>query len=110
MKPAFLIFVVAALLVGSSSAEAARGTAAGNSNLILPATPPISSAPLPPQTNPIGGSFTGQRALARALPIRSVVSSPIRALALYPAIRDRPLTIRMPHCHRPAMRGLLLPA
>ena len=30
MKPAFLIFVVAALLVGSSSAEAARGTAAGN--------------------------------------------------------------------------------
>ena len=86
MKLAFSILVVAALLIGSSSAEAARGTAAGNSNLMGPSTPPISSTPLAPpisstpltphtnpvggvgassppftpQTNPIGGAGTGQ--------------------------------------------------
>ena len=66
MKPAFSVLVVAALLIGSSSAEAARGTAAGHSNLMRPSTPPISSTPLTPLTNPVGGvgitspSFTPQ--------------------------------------------------
>jgi hypothetical protein len=58
MKPTLSIFVAATLLLASSSAEAARGTAAGNGNLMLPPTPPISTAP--PQTNPIGGATTGQ--------------------------------------------------
>ena len=53
MKQTFSIFVAATLLLASSSAEAAR-----NSNLILPPTPSISTAP--PQTNPIGGVGTGQ--------------------------------------------------
>jgi hypothetical protein len=52
MKQTFSIFVAATLLLASSSAEAAR-----NSNLILPQTPPISTAP--PQTNPIGGTLPG---------------------------------------------------
>ncbi len=55
MNRTFSIFVAAALLLGSSSAEAARGTAGSNSNLLLPPQPPISSTPLIPQTNPIGG-------------------------------------------------------
>ena len=55
MKQTFSIFVTATLLLASSSAEAARS--AGNSNLILPPTPPISTAP--PQTNPIGGTLPG---------------------------------------------------
>ena len=54
MKQTFSIFVTATLLLASSSAEAARS--AGNSNLILPPTPPISTAP--PQTNTIGGVGT----------------------------------------------------
>jgi hypothetical protein len=61
MNRTFSILVAAALLLGSSSAEAARGTAGGNSNLILPPPPPISSTPLIPQTNPMGGGAgTGQ--------------------------------------------------
>jgi hypothetical protein len=53
MKRTFSIFVAAALLLGSSSAEAAR---AGNglSNLMLPA--PFISAQ--PPTNPAGGFST----------------------------------------------------
>jgi hypothetical protein len=53
MKRTFSIFVAAALLLGSSSAEAAR---AGNglSNLMLP--PPFISAQ--PPTNPAGGFST----------------------------------------------------
>src|SRR5262249_982725 len=53
MKITFSIFVAAALLLGSSSAEAARG-------IMLPPTSPSTSAPLIPQTNPIGGAGTGQ--------------------------------------------------
>jgi len=49
----FSIFVAAALLLGSSSAEAARGN--GLSNLMLP--PPFISTTQPP-TNPVGGFST----------------------------------------------------
>jgi len=53
MKRTFSIFVAAALLLGSSSAEAARGN--GLSNLMLP--PPFISTTQPP-TNPVGGFST----------------------------------------------------
>ena len=53
MKSTFSIFVATTLLLASSTAEAAHGTAAGNSNPILSPPPPILTAP--PQTNPIGG-------------------------------------------------------
>ena len=52
MKRTFSIFVAAALLLGSSSAEAARGN--GLSNLMLP--PPFISAQ--PPTNPVAGFST----------------------------------------------------
>jgi hypothetical protein len=55
MKPTFFIFVAAALLLGSSNAEAARATASG-SNPMLPPPSPVTPAPLTPQTNPIGGT------------------------------------------------------
>jgi hypothetical protein len=58
MKPSFFIFLAAALLIGTTSAEAARKTSAGLSNPMLP--PPSSVAPLTPHTNPIGGVGTGQ--------------------------------------------------
>jgi hypothetical protein len=50
--------VAATLLLASSGAEAARGTAGGSTNLMLPPTPPASTAQ--PHTNPIGGVFTDQ--------------------------------------------------
>jgi hypothetical protein len=53
MNTTFFIFVAAASLVASTSAEAARGPEASNRNLALPPLPQISTAP--PQTNPIGG-------------------------------------------------------
>jgi hypothetical protein len=53
MTPSFYIFVAVALLLASSSAEAARATASG-SNPMLP--PPSPVTPLTPQTNPIGGT------------------------------------------------------
>jgi len=53
MMRTFSIFVAAALLLGSSSAEAARGN--GLSNLMLP--PPFISTTQPP-TNPVGGFST----------------------------------------------------
>ena len=53
MKPNFPIFLAAALLLGTASAEAARG-------IMLPPPSPVA----PPQTNPIGGGVgpgvTGQ--------------------------------------------------
>jgi hypothetical protein len=49
MKPAFAILAAAALLLGASSAEAARPMG-GNSNIIIAPTPPLQSS-LPPQTN-----------------------------------------------------------
>jgi hypothetical protein len=58
MNRTFSILVAAGLLFASSSAEA-RGTTGGNSNLILPSPPPISSTPLIPPTNPIGGPIGG---------------------------------------------------
>ena len=61
MKPSFSIFVAAALLLGSSSAEAAGRTASGSNPMLPPPSPTITS---PPQTNPIGGGIgtgvTGQ--------------------------------------------------
>jgi hypothetical protein len=59
MKSTFSVFVAAALLLGSSNAEAARGTAAGGTNPMLPPPSPFSSTPLTP-TNPIGGAGIGQ--------------------------------------------------
>ena len=53
MNPTVSIFVAATPLLASSGAEAARGT-----NLMLPPTPPASTAQ--PHTNPIGGVFTDQ--------------------------------------------------
>ena len=53
MNPTVSIFVAATLLLASSGAEAARGTAGGSTNLMLPPTPPASTAQ--PHTNPIGG-------------------------------------------------------
>jgi len=53
MNPTFSIFVAAALLLATPSAEAAREPAAGNRNPALPPIPQISTAP--PQTNPLGG-------------------------------------------------------
>jgi hypothetical protein len=58
MNPTVSIFVAATLLLASSGAEAARGTAGGSTNLMLPPTPPAS--PAQPHTNPIGGVFTDQ--------------------------------------------------
>ena len=58
MNPTVSIFVAATLLLASSGAEAARGTAGGSTNLMLPPTPPASTAQ--PHTNPIGGVFTDQ--------------------------------------------------
>jgi hypothetical protein len=59
MNPTFSIFLAVALLLASSSAEAARRTtSAGLSNPMLP--PPSPIAPLTPHTNPIGGLGTGQ--------------------------------------------------
>ena len=49
MKPTFPILVAAAVLLGASSAEAARPMA-GNSNIIIAPTPPLQNS-LPPQTN-----------------------------------------------------------
>jgi len=53
MKPTFSIFVAVTLLLASNSAEAARGAAAGNRNVVIAPIPQISTAP--PQANPIGG-------------------------------------------------------
>jgi hypothetical protein len=54
MKSELPIFLAAALLLGSSGAEAAQT----NRNIILAPPPsPISTAP--PQTNPIGGTLPG---------------------------------------------------
>jgi hypothetical protein len=58
MNPTVSIFVAATPLLASSGAEAARGTAGGSTNLMLPPTPPASTAQ--PHTNPIGGVFTDQ--------------------------------------------------
>ena len=58
MNPTVSIFVAATLLLASSGAEAARGTAGGSTNLMLPPTPPASTAQ--PHTNPICGVFTDQ--------------------------------------------------
>jgi hypothetical protein len=66
------------LLLGSSGAEAARGT----SHLMLPPTSRNISTPLTPHTNPTGGAGTGQ------------------ALALYPAIQACLLSTPMPRYHR----------
>jgi hypothetical protein len=41
------------VLLASGTAEAARGAAAGNRNVVIAPIPQISTAP--PQTNPIGG-------------------------------------------------------
>jgi hypothetical protein len=60
MKPTFSIFLAAVLVLGSSSAEAARGTSSGTTNLMLPPSSPTTSAPLTPQTNPIGSAGTSQ--------------------------------------------------
>jgi hypothetical protein len=49
MKSVFPILAAAALLLGASSAEAARPMG-GNSNIIIAPTPPLQSS-LPPQTN-----------------------------------------------------------
>jgi hypothetical protein len=57
MNTTFSILVATILLVAATSAEAARSTPGGNSNLILSASPVISTAP--PQTNPIGGANQG---------------------------------------------------
>jgi len=56
MNPTPSIFVAAMLLLGSSGAEAARGT----SHLMLPPTSRNISTPLTPHTNPTGGAGTGQ--------------------------------------------------
>jgi hypothetical protein len=64
MKPTFSVFLTAALLLGSGSAEAARGTALG-SNPMLPPPSPFSSTPLTPHTNPIGVPAPGQSFGAR---------------------------------------------
>ena len=56
MMRTFSIFVAAALLLGSSSAEAARGN--GLSNLMLP--PPFISTTQSP-TDPVGGFSTSRR-------------------------------------------------
>ena len=53
MKSELPIFLAAALLLGSSGAEAAQT----NRNIILAPPPSISTAP--PQTNPIGGTLPG---------------------------------------------------
>src|SRR5262245_58551444 len=60
MNSTFSVFLAAALLLGSTSAEAARGTAAGSTNPMLPPPSPFSSTPLTPHTNPIGGAGIGQ--------------------------------------------------
>ena len=49
MKPAFAILAAATLLLGASSAEAARPMG-GNSNIIIARPPPLQSS-LPPQAN-----------------------------------------------------------
>ena len=56
MKSTLSIFVATTLLLASNSAEASRGTAAGNRNAVIPPIPQISTAP--PATNPIGGTNT----------------------------------------------------
>src|SRR5262249_43960709 len=53
MKPTFSIFVAATLLLASNSAEAARGAAVGNRNVVIAPIPQISTAT--PQANLIGG-------------------------------------------------------
>jgi hypothetical protein len=79
--------VAATLLLASSGAEAARGTAGGSTNLMLPPTPPASTAQ--PHTNPIGGVFTDQ------------------GLGPCQAFQDLPLTIPSERCHR-SIRALPL--
>ena len=49
MKSAFPILAAVALLLGATTAQAAKPM--GNSNIILAPTPPLQST-LPPQTNP----------------------------------------------------------
>jgi hypothetical protein len=78
MNPA--LFVAATLLHAPTSAEAARGRAIDNSNPILPAIPPISTAPPKP------------------IPLEAC--SPAGTWALCPAFPDPLPTIQMPRCHR----------
>ncbi len=90
MNPTVSIFVAATPLLASSGAEAARGTAGGSTNLMLPPTPPASTAQ--PHTNPIGGV------------------SPTRDWGPCQALQDLPLTIPSERCHRSIIRALpLLP-
>jgi hypothetical protein len=87
MNPTVSIFVAATPLLASSGAEAARGTAGGSTNLMLPPTPPASTA---------------------QLPTLSAACSPTRGWGPCQALQDLPLTIPSERCHRSIIRALPL--
>ena len=70
------------------AAQRQRAGAGGSTNLMLPPSPPDSTAQ--PHTNPIGGVFTDQ------------------GLGPCQALQDLPLTIASERCHRSIIRALPL--
>jgi len=104
MNRTFSIFVAAALLLGSSSAEAARGTAGSNSSC---SRPNRRSAQLHSCLRPIrSGAWTRALALCQAFlrPIRSGARALARTLGRCQAIQDHPVTTPMPRCSRSTIR------